>query len=159
MTFFDIFMTSFQNFKVILPSKLMSIRKENMMKIVFSIFITIILICCINCGEPDYIKSHIEGNVFDSDTGELIDSADVFVFEITSGTLMYPGSMTHKLKETTSDIQGYFSLIYTLHKDRTYYLGSAKSGYFTISHNSSKKRIVQFNGNQRIDLFMEKIIH
>ncbi len=128
------------------------------MKILFLFFITIILVCFTNCDESDTITSRIEGNVYDSDTRELLDSANVVVFEITEGSLWVSGYGTLTIKETISNAQGFYSLLVSVRNYERYYIGANKSGYFSSTgHNSPNKRGIAFVGTQRIDLYLNKM--
>jgi len=128
------------------------------MKVLFSVFITIIIVCFTNCDESDTITSRIEGNVFESGTNERLDSANVVVFEITEGSLWVSGISTHTIQETISNAQGFYSLLLSLRKGDRYYIGAKKSGYFSSTgHNSPYTRGIGFVDNQRIDLSLLKM--
>lgn len=130
------------------------------MKIVFLSLIAIIIICSTNCEESDIVQSRIEGYVYDLDTGELLDSANVIVFTISQGGGYWVGSspLTMRIKETTSNAQGYYSLLMNVKNYENYYIGAAKSGYWSsTTHNSQYLKRVEFVGNQRIDLYLPKM--
>ena len=123
-----------------------------------ALFLSTILIFITSCENPletpAFLQSHIVGTITDSDTGELLDSVNVAIYNVQLkgfNDVRYKG-----VGNDISDELGQYDLVANLEKKGFHRLGARKEGYEDINYIISSNYVIEYKEFQQINLTMEK---
>jgi hypothetical protein len=119
---------------------------------------TLFLFSCDNGLDSYMLTTKITGTVTDKETGEPLDSVNVYIFckEFTGmggGNIHYN---TYDLSRTTTNELGFYELSESIMESENYYLGANRKGYQGIYNFSYNVPRVDYKSSQRIDIQLKK---